>query len=63
MIRSKIADTLIIVTAVVTGRRSACHSAESLFGMFINIIAWGRAKVTAVGVKTLNHCCNMFNDR
>ena len=24
-----------------TGRRPACHSAESLFGGFMNIIAWG----------------------
>ena len=26
---------------VITGRRSACHSAESLFYIFMNIIDWG----------------------
>ena len=30
------------IVLVVTGRRSACHSAKSLFYiMFMNILAWG----------------------
>ena len=42
-----------------TGRRSACHSAESL--LFMNIIAWGpQLKACTIGLKESLFCSSIY---